>query len=227
MVGIIVQFPARRRHDRASAGSRAAKATIASAVNPAALATEVSKIDCQYSSGMLPRWRHLRAAATPAPMSDAMASGEGHNAMTSLNDAGGVGSIMDSPLGQFVLNGKAILSPDWGQVSALKCPMGTKAGKSEFNDAFQGRMRAARVAAGYSQIVMAELLSPGMEQGTYKQYETRPGSYLPHDLVPRFCKICQIKIADLYGTRDQIRRPPKAPKPPKEPAVIKRKTRAA
>lgn len=67
-------------------------------------------------------------------------------------------------------------------------PAGTS--KSLFKQAFIQRVALARAGRRYTQAQMADLLEDGMKQDTYKQYETR--SYLPHDLIPKFCLLCDI-----------------------------------
>jgi transcriptional regulator with XRE-family HTH domain len=55
--------------------------------------------------------------------------------------------------------------------------------ETEERAAFIGRVRAARMARYETQKPMLVIL--GLDQGTYKQYETR--SPLPHRYLPKFC----------------------------------------
>lgn len=181
-----------RRHARASARSREAKPARASAVSPAFCAVSVFRIWTHHSAGMLSRCGHLRTAATPAPISDASASGESHNPTTSLKDEG-----MDGNLGQSVLNSKANVSFDYANLPVLQsCMLGDQA-KTVFKQEFTKRVALARVGRNYTQAQLADKL--GMEQDKYKQYERR--SLLPHDLIPRFCELCDIDTAWLFTGR--------------------------
>jgi transcriptional regulator with XRE-family HTH domain len=63
-----------------------------------------------------------------------------------------------------------------------------------FKDNFIKRTQLARNKADYSQHEIALLLQ--IDQGTYKQYETR--SLLPHALIPAFCVICGISVHWLF-----------------------------
>lgn len=72
--------------------------------------------------------------------------------------------------------------------------------KSAYHDGFIQRVKQAREASGYSQEVMAGLL--GMQQGTYKQYESR--SLLPHYLFERFCLITRCDIIWLVAGKGRF-----------------------
>jgi transcriptional regulator with XRE-family HTH domain len=67
-------------------------------------------------------------------------------------------------------------------------------GKSEHKQLFMNRVREARERRGLTQDQIAKVL--GMHQGTYHKYESR--SYLPHDLIERFCLACAIDIDWLF-----------------------------
>lgn len=187
MQAIIIPF-----HPRASAGSRAASLTSTSAVIPASPTRGEAKTLCHHSSGMRSRCAHLRAADTPAPISEAMASGDGQSAMIERNVIGS--SDIESPIGQFVLNCKPILSHDCGLPRGQNVPMPQQLTETAFRAAFRARVKQAREARDLTQEQVAELL--GIKQGKYKQYETR--SLLPHSHIARFILICGIDFDWLY-----------------------------
>ena len=56
---------------------------------------------------------------------------------------------------------------------------------TRYRKAFCQRLKAAREAAGYTQITFAKEL--GLERDTYAKYESR--SLLPHHLIPRVCQL--------------------------------------
>lgn len=180
-MGMVVQF-----HARASAGSRAASAAKVSAVKPASRARSVRKIESHHSDGMLLRCGHFLAAATPAPISAANASGESHSPTTSRKL-----ETMLPLIGQSVLNCKANLSHDLGNPGGYKPAMAQDEGYSDFYRAFIARTKAAREASGYTQAQIGELLD-GLAQDHYKQFEGR--SPLPHHLIPRFCLLCRVNM---------------------------------
>ena len=62
--------------------------------------------------------------------------------------------------------------------------------ETEEKAAFIGRVRAARVARFDKQRPMLTIL--GIDQGTYKQYETR--TPLPWRLIPKFCAATGVDI---------------------------------
>src|SRR5882757_2781253 len=95
----IIKFPRRRRHARASAGSRAAKAVSSSAVTPFSDAFVVANTADHHSEGMLSRFSHLRTAQGPAPTSEAMASRESQRSMIERNE---VKSDMSESMGLWV-----------------------------------------------------------------------------------------------------------------------------
>lgn len=59
---------------------------------------------------------------------------------------------------------------------------------SEYRAGLIARVKMARETARLTQVEIATAL--GMEQGKYKQYETR--SALPHEYVERFCIITRV-----------------------------------
>lgn len=184
-MGDVLYFQ-RRRHVRASATSRAAKVANNSAVTPAEQATGVASTAFHHSAGMRSRCHHLRAAATPAPISDAMASGETQSPMTERNE---VMSDMESSLGQLVLNCKAKVSHDCGPSRCQNRPV-SKDAVSQYQHDFIARVRAARAARYDSQQALCDVLE--IDQGLYKWYETE--RWLPHELIARFCLACGVTI---------------------------------
>lgn len=194
---VVLRFP-RRIHARASIKAsevdppRAANLVSASAVKPASTAVGESRIAFHHSEGMLSRNRHLRAAATPAPISDAMASGEGQSPITARKEDG---SLMPSLLGHSVLKVKDDVSRDDGGQSVLLSGMDKTQSDIEFKKAFTGRIKAAREAKGLTQRQMAKLL--GLEQDHYKQFEGR--TLMPHGLIPIFCDEAKVDISYLFN----------------------------
>ncbi|MDB5579806.1 MAG: hypothetical protein JWR80_4982 [Bradyrhizobium sp.] len=91
--------------------------------------------------------------------------------------------------------------------------MPSEQSKTEYKRHFIERVKAARVARGYTQHDIAELLD--IDQGNYKQYETR--SFLPHDLVPRFCLACGVDCMWLFSAKG------KGPQMLPQPREIKKK----
>jgi DNA-binding XRE family transcriptional regulator len=100
---------------------------------------------------------------------------------------------MDQSLRLFVLNGKSIMSSD----AALGDGCNVLMGKSDFKQSFMGRVRQAREARSLTQEEMATLLD--IPQSKYHKYESR--SYLPHDLVPRFCLAAGVEEHWLFTGR--------------------------
>lgn len=124
---------------RASAASRAAISANNSAVTPADCAVGVRKMGSHHSAGMLSRCGHLRAAATPAPISSASASGVGHKATTSRKVA-----IMFETLGRTVPDVKGIVSRDnnrFVRQNVLMSEEDKKPTDREWKAAFQARIR--------------------------------------------------------------------------------------
>jgi DNA-binding XRE family transcriptional regulator len=205
--GNILRFPRkRRRHARTS--SRAASAISASALRPAVLAALVLNTADHHSAGMLSRCHHLLTAEPFAPMSDAIASREGQSSITAWKDA--ILGMGDT-LGQSVLDCKVNLSCDLPDAGTQNLPVSKDPTKTAFKEQFARRVRWARLAHGTTQAELADLL--GMAQDTYKQYETR--SYLPHDVVPKFCKITKVDPTWLYTGKGVA---PAGAEPTEEPA---------
>lgn len=216
----ILQFPPikRRRsnHDRPAATSEVStrRADIPAkilSVRPAVRATFVSQIADHHSEGMLSRWGHLRTAAMLCPISAASASGESQRPTTSRNDL--ILDAIESELGHYVLIRKAILSHDCEAPSSDNRAM---AGKKTYDPAasayiaeFVSRVRRARKHGGYTQAELGKLL--GVDQGTYKQYEAKRETLLPHHLIPKFCIACGVNTEWLFGI--SAKGGPQLPKP--------------
>lgn len=77
-----------------------------------------------------------------------------------------------------------------------------RANSSAFKAQFIGRTKHARELSGLTQDELARLL--GIDQGTYKQYETR--SLLPHWLIESFCMITRTSEIWLLSGRGRISR---------------------
>lgn len=107
--------------------------------------------------------------------------------MTSLND---FGSNMESALGHYVLNFKANVSHDLGFGRVEAVAMTDRMSETEEKLAFIARTRRARAARFDTQKPMLTIL--GIDQGTYKQYETR--TPLPHRFIPKFCAATGVDI---------------------------------
>lgn len=201
-MGILLPFA--RRHVRASAGSRLAilreaNSVRSSAVTPPVLPVSDSKMGCHHSAGMLSRWSHLRADATDAPISDAIAPGDRQRPMTARNvsSGGGTMDVTESPLRQFVLNDKPILSYDCGGRASDNWPMAKDQGVSAHRDAFVRRVRRAREGRYRTQQELCDVLE--IAQPKYDKYERR--SYLPHHLLWRFCQACGVDLKWLVTGR--------------------------
>jgi hypothetical protein len=136
---------------------------------------------------MLSRCGHFRAAAIVAPISIAISSGVFQSPTTSRNDEI---PFMESSLGQIVLNSKAILSYDCGEMVGDNGSMANRLSETEEKLAFIGRTRLARLARFNTQKPILIIL--GIDQGTYKQYEKR--TPLPHRFIPKFCAATGVDI---------------------------------
>lgn len=194
-MGAVLIFPNQGRHDRTPTrtGGRAAKRTMSSAVTPPAFAVSESRIELHHSSGMRSRQAHLRAECTLAPTSAAKASGVGHSPMTSLNELKRVGeatSVMPPCLGQSVLKSKANVSYDCGERLPHPAAMADRMSETEEKLAFINRVKLARMSRFETQKPILTIL--GVDQGTYKQYETR--TPLPHRYIPKFCAATGVEI---------------------------------
>lgn len=182
---MLIQFP--KRHVRASAASaggstraRAAQAVIIAADIPAWTARSVARIGAHHSAGILSRCHHFETVEAPAPMSDASASREGQSSMTERNEVGS--AMMANYLGRIVLKGKAEMSRDDSHLRGQNVLMADRMSETEEKLAFIRRTRLARLSRYPEQKPMLTIL--GIEQGTYKQYETR--TPLPHRYIPKF-----------------------------------------
>lgn len=173
---MIIQFPVHRLASKDAAASSAR----ASARKPFSRATRVPSTDFQRSDGMLSRCHHLLTAEADAPISEAIASFEGHQPITSRKEFGR--TAMPDLLGQTVLKSKAKVSRADQIVVGVYAAM-DRMSETEEKAYFIGRTKAARVAKYPTQKEICLLLD--LDQGTYKQYETR--TPLPHRFIPKFC----------------------------------------
>lgn len=191
-MGIVVRFP--RRHARASAISRAAKAVRISAVTPASTARGVLSSSDQYSGGTLSRCHHLDTCVAVVPgNSEAIASREfPHSSMIFRNE---VKSDMLAFIGQSVLKRKAIPSLDYQLALGHNVRMASFDKEAEYKQQFIERVREARIATGMKQWQAAEGL--GIPQDHYKHYEVLKGGkgrLMPHHLIAQFCVICRVNL---------------------------------
>lgn len=127
-------------------------------------------------------------------MSSAIASGERQRPMISRNETrvGESGSFETMPplLGHSVLKSKAKVSCDCGEPVSHNTAMADRMSESEEKAAFIQRVKLARMARYDAQKPMITIL--GIDQGTYKQYETR--TPLPHRLIPKFCAATGVSL---------------------------------
>lgn len=70
---------------------------------------------------------------------------------------------------------------------------------ADYNSVFIERTKAARERSGLTQIEIAGILQ--IDQGTYKQYETR--TPLPHRYVPAFCAATRVTEKWLFTGRER------------------------
>lgn len=82
------------------------------------------------------------------------------------------------------------MSYDMAALNREDAGMAGRISDTEEKDAFIARVRAARVARFDKQKPMITIL--GLDQGTYKQYETR--TPLPWRLIPKFCAATGVDI---------------------------------
>jgi len=205
---------------RARVGSklRAERRAKSTAVKPAARARRVPKTADHQGDGMLSRCHHFLtfSAVQLEPTSAAMSAYDGQTAMTSRKS---FGFDMSESLGHFVPNDKNRVSRDCALRREDTAAMSKNPPKSTYKLEFIERVKAARTARGYTQQQISELL--GIDQGKYKQYESR--SYLPHDLMPRFCIACSVDPAWLITGKGRMTAAPTAPREtPAKPAPRKR-----
>lgn len=190
---MLLQFPKRHSHARASAGSegavgaRAAKPVIIWGDNPAWIARSQPKMEDHHSAGMVSRCHHFETAEAPAPMSAARASLDGQSSITERNE---VKSDMEASLGHMVLKCKAKVSYDYEQVGCQNGNMADRMSETEEKLAFIRRVRLARQSRYPTQNPMLTILE--IDQGTYKQYETR--TPLPHRYIPKFCAATGVSL---------------------------------
>lgn len=171
-MGIVLRFR-RRRHARASTGSRAASRAKMPAVMPLESAVLVEMTDDHHSAGMRSRCHHLRTAVTGAPTSEASAvsadsreeSGEPHSAITSRKEE----TDMDLSIGQRVLKSKSHRSLDCNSVKGQYVFMAASSDEAGFLRDFGRIAKAARVAHGHSQADAAVLL--GIDQSLLSKFE--------------------------------------------------------
>ena len=183
-MGSILEF----RHARISSGALAARSAKSSADKPTRLATGDFKMVFHHSEGIESRCHHLLTAEAEAPVSEAIASFEGHSSITERKDV----SLKAMPefLGQAVLKSKAKLSRDVMSYDGDYSGMTDRMSEAEEKAFFIGRTKAARIARYETQEEICFIL--GVDQGTYKQYETR--SYMPHRFIPKFCVACNVDV---------------------------------
>jgi hypothetical protein len=174
----------KRDHARASM-EREANDASRSADTPERFAVLVPSNDFHHSDGIRSRCHHLRTADAGAPTSVARSSSEDQSEMMERNE-----STMSNQLGQIVLNDKANVSRDCGTVLGDDGFMGKKLSDAEGRAAFIRRTREAREARFSSQSPILVILD--LEQGTYKQYETR--TPLPYRYIPKFCAATGVSI---------------------------------
>lgn len=179
---------------RTSTGVRAAHSVIIWAEIPAWAARSVANIGDHHSAGIESRCHHFETAEAPAPMSDAIASREGQSSITDRKE---VGSDMGIVLRQSVLRCKANVSHDCGRPLGQNVPMDEQLTATAYKADFLGRVKAAREARYDTQEAVGEVL--GIKQSIYSKYEVR--SFMPHRLVPRFCKACGVTTDWLFSGR--------------------------
>jgi hypothetical protein len=108
---------------------------------------------------------------------------------------------MAETLGPLVLNVKANVSYD-ESARFHDTPRMDRMSETEEKAAFIGRVRAARAARFEKQGPMCVIL--GIDQGTYKQYETR--TPLPHRYIPKFCAATFRNPQRAYSIHDGLKR---------------------
>lgn len=218
-MGKLLRFP-ERDHRFAPAtlrrgADRAANSAIILAVTPAARARLVRKIASHHSDGIQSRCHHFETAVALDPMSDAIPARDGpHSPMIERNDVIGgakaprrertvrrdlILSLTDSELGQFGRTHKAMMPAESAAPFSQDGEMSNLT-KRDYKDEFMARVKLARVSAGFSQDQMGEFL--GLGRGTFKHFETR--SYLPHDLIPRFCLLCRVDPSWLFTGKGRM-----------------------
>lgn len=197
-------------------GRRAASSVIIEADKPASPALAVPRIGAHHSAGILSRCHHFDTAEAPAPISAAISSRDGHSSITDRKE---VVTITQS-LGQPVLKSKVKVSHDLVAGFGEYAAMADRMSETEEKLAFIQRVKLARTARFDTQKPMLTIL--GIDQGTYKQYETR--TPLPYRYLPKFCAATGVDLEWLLTGEGKG---PKLPEyPPVRPA-IRRRRRAA
>lgn len=99
-----------------------------------------------------------------------------------------------------------------------------RAAASERKTAFILRVSYARMKKFDTQEGIADAL--GINQAKYHKYEGR--SYLPHELIPLFCQVCEITIGWLFNAvvTDEMRSFVEARRRPRAAPRAKRKKAA-
>jgi hypothetical protein len=196
-------------HARAS--TRGGRRVSKSGVTPAALALSVDNIADHHSDGILSRFHHFRTVDDMAPTSEAIASRVGQRSTTERNE---VKSVMGEVMGPLVPKIKALLSHDFKPAPGHTVPMeqdDENLADQAWHEGFRARLKQAR--GERSQEDMAELLC--ITRDAYSKYEGSRGTVIPTRLLPRFCKICAVRIEWLIEG-DKAAKPakqqPKAPR---------------
>jgi hypothetical protein len=190
-MGRVLKFP---HHGRASAGvsrtgERAANSTSKSAVTPASCAFGVANTADHHSSGIRLRCSHLRTLAGGAPISSAILPGESQSPTIALKDVSA--SVMPTCLGQTVLKSKAEMSHDARAGKIYETRAMDRMSETEEKLAFIRRVKMARLAR-FPEGQRPILTILELEQGTYKQYETR--TPLPWRFIPKFCAATGVSL---------------------------------
>ena len=168
-MGMVIHWPA----------SRSARAAKSSSVTRQALPKSDLTQRSQYLAGIVSRDRHFRMVDEGTPMSEAIAAGDGQQAITSLKDENIVPLVDQSgPTCKTKLE-RDKMSRQFENGSQK----GTLMGVSEENAAFIRRTREARLARFPTMEPIAHLLRITVAQ--YKHYEKR--SAMPAYLVVPFC----------------------------------------
>src|SRR5262245_23818872 len=203
-----------RIHARST--SRAAIAARSLADNPADLAIRVSSTRAHQAGGRLSRCHHFETLRESTPRSAASASRESHSSITSRYDLN-----MEPFIRPAVLERKSIVSHDFAPVDYFNRGMG----KTEHRQAFVARVKLAREQRFSTQQQISDLL--GIPQSKYHKYESR--SYMPHDLVHRFCLACGVDIYWLFTGQNRSAVSEEVPTASVKPRKLRtrRKTRAA
>lgn len=173
------------------------KSASRSAVTPASRALGSAATADHHSEGIRSLCHHLRTRSWPAPVSSASILRFGQSAMTERKDlisrATDELSDMIASMGPAVPNVKAMLSRDSGSIAGQVVPMaeaGEELTEKRWRADFKRRLREAR--GPRSQQDMADLL--GLTRDAYSKYEGSRETDFPTRLIPKFCKICGVKV---------------------------------